>query len=72
MLIFIYVSDLLNKDGTFVSFGAFKHINPRTNFQEYAVLKLQLRTDCILKINIYQTYKRQYRPIIPDHISFFY
>lgn len=28
MLIFIYVSDLLNKDGTFVSFGAFKHINP--------------------------------------------
>lgn len=39
MLIFIYVSDLLHTDGTFVSFGAFKHINPRTNFQEYAVLK---------------------------------
>lgn len=70
---FIFVSDLLNIDGTFRKFDELKHINPKTNFIEYASLRTavttRLHTQDIHLPNLQNTL--QYGPIVPNHILLF-
>lgn len=70
---FIFVSDLLNIDGTFRNFDELKHINPKTNFIEYASLRTavttRLHTQDIHLPNLQNTL--QYGPIVPNHILLF-
>lgn len=70
---FIFVGDLLNIDGTFISFEKLKQINPNTNFIEYASIRTAVRNRLHtqdLYIPNLQIIK-EYGPVIPNHILLF-